>query len=119
MPFLDPLFIRLTSRRVGKDRFGNTYWEARSRRDAYGRPLRRVIYGGATEATTVPPEWWGWIHHTTEQPLPESAPRRPWQKEHQANLTGTAQAYRPPGHDSQGGRRPATAGDYEAWTPGR
>ena len=50
MAFLDPFFIRLTSRKVGQDRFGNTYWEARSRRDAYGRRLRRVIYAGADEA---------------------------------------------------------------------
>ncbi|MBR0683018.1 NADH:ubiquinone oxidoreductase subunit NDUFA12 [Roseomonas eburnea] len=119
MSFLDPLFIRLTSRRIGRDRFGNTYWEARSRRDTYGRPMRRVIYGGASEPTTVPPEWWGWIHHTTEAPLPEDAPRRPWQKEHRPNMTGTPEAWRPPGHDAAGGKRPATAGDYEAWTPGR
>ena len=40
MAFLDDLFIRLTSRKVGQDRFGNTYWEARSRRDVYGRDGR-------------------------------------------------------------------------------
>jgi NADH:ubiquinone oxidoreductase subunit len=119
MAFLDSVFIRLTSRKIGQDRFGNTYWEARSRRDVYGRPLRRVLYAGMPEASAVPPEWWGWIHHTTEQPLPEDAPRRAWQKEHRANMTGTAGAWRPPGHDAAGGRRPATAGDYEAWTPGR
>lgn len=119
MAFLDDLFIRLTSRKVGQDRFGNTYWEARSRRDVYGRPMRRVIYAGTPEATTVPPEWWGWIHNTIEQPLPETAPRRVWQKEHRPNMTGTAEAWRPPGADSRGGQRPATAGDYEAWTPGR
>ena len=33
-------------------------------------------------------------------------------------MTGTALAYRPPGHDYKGGERPKTAGDYEAWTPG-
>ena len=70
MAMFDSLFIRLTSRRVGRDRFGNTYWEARRRRDFYGRPMRRVIYPGAPDPTTVPPEWWGWMHHTTEKPLP-------------------------------------------------
>ena len=34
MQLLSTLFIRLTSRQVGQDRFGNTYWEARSRRDS-------------------------------------------------------------------------------------
>lgn len=119
MALFDDLFIRLTSRRVGRDRFGNTYWVARSRKDTYGRPLRRVTYAGPAEASAVPPEWWGWLHHTTDQPLPEDAPRRPWQKEHRPNMTGTPQAWRPPGHDAAGGRRPASAGDYEAWTPGR
>jgi NADH:ubiquinone oxidoreductase subunit len=119
MAFLDAVFIRLTSRRVGQDRFGNTYWEATSKRDVQGRPIRRVLYAGAPEASSVPPEWWGWIHHTTAAPLPEDAPRRAWQKEHRPNLTGTPQAWRPPGHDARGGQRPATAGDYEAWTPGR
>jgi NADH:ubiquinone oxidoreductase subunit len=119
MAFLDTLFIRLTSRRVGQDRLGNTYWEARGRRDVQGRPIRRVLYAGVPEASAVPPEWWGWIHHTTAAPLPEDAPRRAWQKDHQPNLTGTPEAWHPPGHDARGGQRPPTAGDYEAWTPGR
>jgi len=33
------------------------------------------------------------------------------------NLTGTAQAYRPPGALEAGGNRPAATGDYEAWSP--
>lgn len=119
MPAFDSLFIRLTSRRIGRDRFGNSYWQARARRDVYGRPLRRVLFAGAVEASAVPPEWWGWLHHTTETPLPEDAPRRDWQKEHLPNLTGTPQAWHPAGHDARGGERPPTAGDYEAWIPGR
>ncbi|MBW6396696.1 NADH:ubiquinone oxidoreductase subunit NDUFA12 [Roseomonas sp. HJA6] len=111
MAMFDALFIRLTSRRVGQDKVGNTYWEARRRKDFYGRPMRRVIYPGANDPTTVPPEWWGWIHHTTEQPLPQDAPKKPWQKEHRPNLTGTPQAWSPAGQ--------APSGDYEAWTPGR
>lgn len=119
MALFDELFIRLTSRRIGRDRLGNTYWEARSRKDVYGRPLRRVTYAGVPEASAVPAEWWGWLHHTTEQPLPEDSGRRAWQKEHRPNMTGTREAWRPPGHDAAGGRRQASPGDYEAWTPGR
>ena len=33
-------------------------------------------------------------------------------------LTGTDQAYRPPGHTLKGGRRAKATGDYEPWTPG-
>ena len=51
-----------------------------------------------------------------DAPLPEDK-RHPWQQEHQPNLTGTAAAYRPPGHELEGGRRARATGDYEAWTP--
>jgi NADH:ubiquinone oxidoreductase subunit len=44
-------------------------------------------------------------------------PPRRWQKEGMANMTGTAQAYRPPGALEKGGHRAAATGDYEAWAP--
>jgi NADH:ubiquinone oxidoreductase subunit len=43
-------------------------------------------------------------------------PRKPWQKEHVANLTGTPLAYRPPGHTLAAGEKPKPP--YEAWRPG-
>lgn len=117
MSFLLRLTSPLKGHKIGTDRFGNTYYEARrAYRD--GRPKRWVLYAGRSEPTTVPPEWWGWLHHTTAAPLPEQK-RYPWQKEHLPNLTGTAHAYRPKGHDYAGGQRRATTGDYEAWTPGQ
>jgi NADH:ubiquinone oxidoreductase subunit len=57
--------------------------------------MRRVLFAKEVQASAVPAEWWGWLHHTTEQPLPEDAPRRAWQKEHRPNMTGTAEAWRP------------------------
>ena len=118
MSFLLRFTSSFTGRQVGSDRFGNRYFEARSKKDSFGRPVRWVLFAGKAEASAVPPEWWGWIHYTTANPLPEDAPRRPWQKEHRPNLTGTPAAYRPAGHDASGGRRAASSGDYEAWTPG-
>ena len=39
-------------------------------------------------------------------------------KPHKANMTGTDQAYRPPGHTLMGGKRAhSDSGDYEAWSP--
>jgi NADH:ubiquinone oxidoreductase subunit len=115
---LNRLFARLSGREVGRDRFGNVYYESRGNFRGYGRKRRFVVYAGADEATKVPPEWHGWLHHTTDAPLPEQK-RHAWQVEHRPNPTGTALAYRPKGHDYEGGRRRETAGDYEAWTPGR
>ncbi len=101
---------------VGTDEFGNSYYRDKRRRR--GRRERRwVLYDGAIEASRVPPEWHAWLHHTVDEPPLDERPRRPWQKEHQPNLTGTGQAYRPPGHQLAGGQRDKATGDYEAWRP--
>lgn len=118
MSFLQRLTSSLKGRQIGTDRFGNVYFESRRSFMGYGRKRRWVVYNGTAEATKVPPEWHAWLHHTSEVPLPEEK-RYPWQQEHRQNLTGTAQSYRPSGHDYAGGRRQPTGGDYEAWTPGQ
>ena len=81
--------------------------------------LRIPIYAGETEASRVPPEWHGWLHHTAQDPptAEEMQHRYPWQKPHQPNLTGTPQAYRPRGSLLRGGVRAPATGDYEAWKP--
>ena len=111
------LFTWFRGERVGTDGTGNVYY--RDRRQQAGRRQRRwVIYRGEAEASRVPPEWHGWLHHTSDTVPPEGGgPRREWQKEHLANRTGTADAYRPDGHVLKGGRRDAATGDYEPWRP--
>lgn len=97
---------------VGNDQFGNRYYqEKRGRR-------RWVIYHGAIEASAVPAEWHAWLHHTVDEPPLERPPARPWEKEHQPNPTGTADAYRLPGDLQAGGERDKATGDYEPWRPG-
>jgi len=98
--------------RVGTDDAGNTYY-----RNADGS-RRWVIYNGEADPSRIPPGWYGWIHHRTDLPPTESsyAPH-PWEKPHQPNLTGTAQAYRPKGSLLAGARRQEVTGDYDAWTP--
>jgi len=100
---------------AGHDQFGNRYF--RSRRTPKGeREKRWVIYAGEPEASKVPPEWHIWLHHTAAAPLPDTS-RRPWQKPYQQNMTGTREAYLPPGHTLEGGKRNKATGDYEAWKP--
>ena len=101
---------------VGRDTLGNLYYEQRRSPRAGQRSRRWVIYAGEPEASKVPPEWHSWLHYTTDAPLPELG-KRPWQKPHLPNLTGTPFGYRPAGHDYQGGVRARATGDYEAWTP--
>ncbi len=100
---------------VGQDALGNRYYE-RPGRQKGGRTMRWVVYAGAPEASTIGPEWHAWLHHLTEEPLPSTG-RKPWQKPHQPNLTGTPASHRPAGHDYAGGKRARAAADYESWTP--
>lgn len=109
------LLILRRAREVGRDEFGNRYFEERRARPGR-RPRRFVIYGGIEDASAVPPEWHAWLHYLTDAPLTEGR-RHPWEKPHRPNLTGTPWAYRPPGHDYRGGRRAPATGDYEPWTP--
>lgn len=112
--------VKLFSRakHVGTDVLGNKYFEA-SPRKGYTRARRWVMYKQTPEASNVPPEWHGWLHHQTDAvPSKDNASfRRKWQKPHKANMTGTDQSYRPKGHAMAGGKRDKATGDYEAWTP--
>lgn len=106
-------------KRVGEDEQGNVYYEGGSDVDLDGRPRRWVIYKGLAEASRIPPGWHGWIHHRTDvPPSKEDYKPREWQKPHLSNLTGSPQAYRPPGSLAHGNHRPQVTGDYDAWTPG-
>jgi len=97
---------------VGKDAYGNRYYRSRK------GDRRWVIYAGTVEASRVPPEWHGWLHHTFALPPTEDPPKlRPWEAEHLPNLTGTAEAYHPEGSLWKDGKRPPATGDYEAWRP--
>ena len=111
--------IGRTSKLVGEDDTGNRYFESVEAKFNYdGRNRRFVIYNGYPDASKVPPEWHGWLHHTFAEP-PTRAPlmRRSWEKDHQPNLTGTIWAWRPKGSLARGGKRQAASGDYEPWVP--
>ncbi|MGY9056886.1 MAG: NADH:ubiquinone oxidoreductase subunit NDUFA12 [Alphaproteobacteria bacterium] len=113
------LFTWRSGEFVGADDAGNKYYcEKKPRNPA--RQKRWVIFpdGAGVEASAVPPEWHAWLHRYTNEPPKKDDRRWAWQKPHQPNRTGTAEAYRPPGHDASGGKRAAASGDYEAWTPG-
>jgi len=102
---------------VGTDPFGNRYYKGR--RVVPGRHERRwVVYNGAFDASKVPPEWFGWLHHLDAEPMAADSPfHKSWVAPHQPNPTGTAAAYRPPGHPLKGGQRKKATGDYEPWVP--
>jgi len=97
---------------IGTDKFGNRYYQSKN------GARRWVTYAGTVEASRVPPDWHGWLHHTYEDP-PTKTPfkENSWEKEHRPNLTGTPDAYRPEGSLAKSGTRPPATGDYQAWKP--
>ena len=113
------LLTRWRGRFVGEDEFGNRYY-----RDAKARNWRRerrwVVYAGKgeVEPSMVPPGWHAWLRYNLDTPPTAlSLPVQRWEKPHLPNLSGTPQAYLPPGHELRGGRRDPATGDYEAWRP--
>jgi NADH:ubiquinone oxidoreductase subunit len=105
---------------VGTDEFGNRYFRTRGGKvdPTLGFERRWVVYNGYAEASTIPPGWYGWLHHTVDVPPPEeNYQAKPWQKPHRPNLTGTPAAYRPSGSTLAQGRRPRATGDYRPWRP--
>ncbi len=111
------IFSAFNGEKVGEDAAGNTYFRGKKQR--HGRERRWVIYQGSNDSSRVPAEWHGWLHHSYDE-IPEShlPPPRIWEADYTPNATGTVQAYRPSGALERGGKRAASTGDYEAWSPG-
>ena len=102
--------------KVGSDEYGNTYYEEKG--DGYdGRKRRWVTYSGYADASRIPSQWHGWLHHMDDVIPSDDAPRHAWEKDHMPNLTGTVHAYKPKGSLDRAGERDRVLGDYEAWSP--
>jgi NADH:ubiquinone oxidoreductase 17.2 kD subunit len=112
------LWSSMNGEHVGTDFQGNKYYRAKKAKTTEGHERRWVIYEGANDASKVPAEWHGWLHHSYDA-VPEShlPPPRIWEVDYTPNATGTAAAYRPQGALERGGHRAAATGDYEAWSP--
>ena len=113
-------FTRVHGELVGHDEFGNAYYQTKvgAIDPTLGFVRRWVIYNGVSEASMTPPGWNGWLHHTVDvPPSQEDYKAREWEAPHRGNPTGTPAAYRPKGSTLRPGRRQASGGDYQAWTP--
>lgn len=109
---------RKKARLVGEDEQGNRYFEEKDPTFPGGRHRRWVVYHGVAEASRVPADWHGWLHHTFDEP-PTEAPlkRRAWEQDHLPNMTGTPLAYHPKGSLSRADGPADVNDDYEAWRP--
>ncbi len=90
MGFVNNFFIKINSKNVGVDEFGNQYFEKKNGK-------RFVIYNGIAEASKISFDWHCWMHYSTAN-IPtrqEELNRFFWQKAHLPNLTGTKNSYTP------------------------
>ncbi|KAL5724677.1 hypothetical protein ACHQM5_007904 [Ranunculus cassubicifolius] len=104
---------------VGVDKFGNKYYQ-RMENMQYGRH-RWVEYGDKTRynASQVPAEWHGWLHHITDHTGDELLmlkPRR-YGIDHKQNFSGEGDEYiyHSKGHALNPGQKDWTR--YQTWKP--
>ncbi len=90
---------------IGKDEFGNKYYESK-KLNIQGRKRRWVVYSGLVEPTKIPPIWFAWSHYMTDEPLEDET--KDWYKPHLPNTTGTVHAYE---------YKPQDDTNYQAWKP--
>ena len=86
MDLISKITIKISSKKVGVDEFGNQYFEAK--KSYNNRKKRSVIYKGIAEPSKIPAEWHGWMHYSRDE-VPKATHKHPWQKVHLPNLTGT------------------------------
>ncbi|MHC0449484.1 MAG: NADH-ubiquinone oxidoreductase subunit NDUFA12 family protein [Candidatus Lariskella arthropodorum] len=114
------LYTKFFGTRVGSDEFGNVYYERSDEKNFFGRKKRWVMYSGIVEPTKVPSAWFAWLHHQRDA-VPDfkeyGVKRSKGKKTHIPNLTGTQNAYYPPGYGVAPNRREKVSADYEAWEP--
>ena len=84
------IYTIFTGKFVGEDQFGNKYY-------SNSKGKRWVIYKNTIESSKIPPEWHLWIHSHTRNVPSKNTKKFSWQKQHQENLTGTKNAYKPEG----------------------
>ena len=84
------IYTFLNGKLVGKDEFGNKYFENKKKNK------RWVIYSVNVDASNIPVEWFSLIHFTKNKLEQEHELKKySWQKPHKPNLTGTEKAYYP------------------------
>lgn len=91
---------------VGSDSFGNRYY-------CNKQGARWVVYAGEVDASSIPPDWHGWIHGRRDD-VPNNEKQYAWQKPHMANKTGSSESYRPDGV-KRIRKQGKLSADYEAW----
>src|SRR3989338_1374251 len=96
---LNKIDLFLNYHEVGKDSYGNKYYQA-NKFDKNLDLYRRVVeYKGMPEPSKIPQVWHAWLCHILKEiPTDDQLHRYSWQEDHEPNLTGTEDSYYPRGH---------------------
>ena len=90
------LYTIFFGRLVGKDDFGNKYYENKK------KTKRWVIYKGEIDASKISADWYSWIHFMKNKiEFNTTIKKYDWQKPHLSNQTGTKNAYHPNKKDAE------------------
>lgn len=111
---LNSFLIKLRARKVGRDEFGNVYYEDKRPSGMFARKRRHVIYSGCVEGSKVPAHWYCWLHYQTNA-VQSHIEHYAWEVPHEPNRSGTSGAYYPKGHVLSNCNRGKAYGDYEPW----
>jgi NADH:ubiquinone oxidoreductase subunit len=111
------IYTKLFGELVGKDQFGNSYFQSRKFLRDFGRYNRWVCYIGDVEPSKVPSQWFSWLHYQTDDVPANNNKKYSWERDFIPNLTGTNSAYYPSGHVLGKGKRSKATGDYQPWRP--
>lgn len=111
MNIFNKISIWLTSDKIGKDDYDNSYYES-FLTDYLGRKRRYVIFEGINDPSKVPPMWHAWLRHMIKD-IPSNQ-KEHWHNGFVPNLTGTKLSYNPVNQD---GKRDKVTNDYIAWNP--
>ena len=99
---------------IGKDEFGNSYYEQIKQNK---KTKRAVIYNGSAESSKIPSGWHSWLHYTVQEiPKNEALKKYLWQKPHLPNLSGTIYSYKP---DNSINNNNNTKETYDRWDPNK
>jgi NADH:ubiquinone oxidoreductase subunit len=116
MDLINKIAIYISSKKIGNDEFGNSYFE--SKKVTNNNKKRFVVYNGLAEPSKIPSNWHSWLHYTTNTaPVNINLNKHSWQKIHLPNLTGTKFSYFPSGSKKIGGHRSKVSSDYQSWVP--
>ena len=111
------LYTYLYGKFVGRDESNNKYY-CNSKNFEDLKAKRWVIFKGDIEASKIPPHWHAWLHKSINTPPLNYKHKYSWQKNHEANMTGTDKAYYPDTHPlSKNYKSDALKSEYESWSP--